>query len=42
MRKLQKINPEAEETSFIKMKEEEEIVCGDNEGEETKIKSQKT
>ena len=42
MRELQKINPEAEETPFIELEEEEEVEGGNDEGEETKIEFQKT
>ena len=41
MRELQKINPEAEETPFIELEEEEEVEGGNDEGEETKVERQK-
>ena len=41
MRELQKVNPEAVETTFIEMKEEEDVEGGNDEGEETKVEHQK-
>jgi hypothetical protein len=40
MRELQKVNPEAEETPFIEMEEEEELEGGIDEREETKVDRQ--
>ena len=41
MRKLYEVNPEANETSFIEMEEEEEVEGGNDEGRETKVERQK-
>ena len=42
MRELQKVNPEAEETTFIEMEKQEEVEGENDEGEETKVERQKT
>ena len=41
MKLLQQVNPEAEETPFIKMQKDEEVEGQNNEGEETKVERQK-
>ena len=37
MRELYKVNPEANETPFIEMEEEEEVEGGNDEGRETNV-----